>query len=165
MVEVLTGDFAGDERALKKIIDARPEVFAHNLETVRRLTPSVRDRRATYDQTLTVLKNAKLANPEQITKSSLMVGLGESEEEMIQAMKDLREVNCDLLTIGQYLKPKTSRLEVKEYVTPEQFNKYRKLGEELGFKYVASGPFVRSSYRAGEFYVKNILLENKEKNN
>lgn len=163
-VEILTGDFNGKYEDIKTVVDANPDVFAHNIETVHRLHPKVRDLRAKYDQSLSVLKIVKDINPQMITKSAIMVGLGETENEMIEAMKDLREVGCDILTIGQYLRPKSKRLQVEEFVTPQQFKRYEELGKELGFLYVASGPFVRSSYRAGELFTK-ALLEEREKNN
>lgn len=162
-VEILTGDFNGTHKDIKTVVDAKPDVFAHNIETIERLHPKVRDLRAKYHQSLQVLKTVKEINPSMITKSAIMVGLGETEAEVIQAMKDLREVGCDILTIGQYLRPKTKRLAIEEFVTPEQFKRYEDIGKKLGFLYVASGPFVRSSYRAGELFIKS-LLEQKEEN-
>ncbi|MCB9370822.1 lipoyl synthase [Candidatus Woesearchaeota archaeon] len=152
-VEVLIGDFAGNHEDLQKIIDANPDVIAHNIEVVERLQRKVRDFRANYKQSLDVLAYVKQVSPHIYTKSALMLGLGETEEEVLQAMDDLRAIDCDFLTIGQYLKPKTSLLEVKEYVMPKIFEQYKFVGEEKGFLYVASGSFVRSSYRAGEFFV------------
>ena len=160
-VEVLTPDFQGDEAAIRTMCEAKPDVFAHNIETVRRLTPTVRDARATYDQSLRVLKTIKAINPNQLTKSSLMLGLGESEEEIVETMKDLRSVGCDILTLGQYLRPSPKHLAVERYVTPEEFVKLGAIGEGLGFLFVASGPLVRSSYKAGEFFIENYL--NKQK--
>lgn len=157
IVEVLIGDFAGDEKALKKIVDAKPDVIGHNIETIKRLQEKIRDPRANYTQSLNILKNVKKIDPEIITKSSIMVGLGEKEEEVIEAMKDLINIGCEILTIGQYLKPMNRFLEVEEYITPKLFQNYKKIGEDLGFIYVASGPFVRSSYRAGEFYIKGMI--------
>ena len=157
MVEVLTPDFRGDESCVKTIVTAAPDVFGHNIETVRRLQKKVRDLRAGYDQSLSVLAAAKRLNPKVFTKSSLMLGLGETEEEVAQAMKDLLAVGVDMLTLGQYLRPSTWHLPVAEYVSPERFNKLKLVGEGLGFKYVAAGPFVRSSYKAGELFVKNVL--------
>ncbi|MCA9478546.1 MAG: lipoyl synthase [Nanoarchaeota archaeon] len=161
-VEILTGDFQGKFEDIKTVVDAKPDVFAHNIETIKRLHPKVRDLRAKYDQTMQVLRTVKEIDPEMITKSAIMVGLGETEEEVIETMKDLRAVGCDILTIGQYLRPKTKRLAVEEFVTPEQFSRYRKIGEELGFLYVASGPYVRSSYRAGEFFIKSLLQKKEQ---
>jgi lipoic acid synthetase len=154
MIEVLIPDFQGRTDLIQLVIDAEPEVIAHNIETVTRLTPSVRDPRATYRQSLDVLQAIKAADPQRATKSSIMMGLGETEEEVITAMADLRSVGTDFLTLGQYLRPSEKHLKVHEFVTPEQFERYRELGEGLGFRYVASGPLVRSSYKAGEFFIR-----------
>jgi len=152
-VEVLIPDFQGDIGDLKQVVEAGPDVIAHNIETTLSLTPTVRDPRAHYWQSLSVLRNAKKLSRRVYTKSSIMVGLGESEEEVTQAMAHLRRAEVDFLTVGQYLRPSSRHLKVVEYVRPEQFQRYRTKGEELGFRYVASGPLVRSSYRAGEFYI------------
>ncbi len=160
-VEVLIPDFQGNIDHLKNVVDARPDVIAHNIETVEELQSKIRDGRANYKQSLSVLKNSKKLDKKIFTKSAIMVGLGETKEQVIQSMKDLRDVGCDILTIGQYLKPKNKNLKVQEYISPEIFNEYEKIGEELGFLYVASGPFVRSSYRAGELFVKNMLSKHK----
>ncbi len=157
LVEVLIPDFRGDLDALKKVVEAKPDVIGHNVETVKRLTPQVRDRRASYQQSLSVLAAVKQMDPACYTKSSLMVGLGETEEEVVQTMRDLRAVGVDFLTIGQYLRPTKKHLPVREYVTPEQFERYKRIGEELGFLYVAAGPLVRSSYRAGEFFIASVI--------
>ncbi len=157
LVEVLIPDFRGDREALQKVVDAQPDVIDHNIETVERLTPKVRDRRATYRQSLTVLETIKKLDPARCTKSSIMVGLGETDEEILQTMRDLRAVGVDILTIGQYLRPSPRHLEVVEYVHPDKFAWWKEIGEALGFRYVASGPLVRSSYRAGEFFVKSLL--------
>ena len=164
MVEVLTGDFQGNVGHLLKVVMAGPDVFAHNVETVERLSPKVRDPRASYRQSLEVLANVKAIDPDRFTKSSLMVGIGETEAEIIQSMRDLREVDVDFLTIGQYLKPgKHERfLDIEEWVTPEQFQAYERIGLEMGFKYVASGPLVRSSYKAGEFFIRRYLERQRE---
>ncbi len=156
-IEVLIPDFRGDVEALKRVVEARPHVVAHNIETVRRLTPAVRDPRAGYDQSLAVLENIKKLDGGIYTKSSIMVGLGESKEEVVSAMKDLRGVGVDFLTIGQYLQPSNGHIPVKEYVHPDVFEEYRLIGESLGFKYVASGPLVRSSYKAGEYFIMKNL--------
>jgi len=158
-VEVLTGDFSGDVGSLLKVVTAEPDVFAHNIETVERLTPHVRDPRASYRQSLDVLGNVKRMDPDRLTKSSIMVGLGETEAEVVQTMRDLRDVGVDFLTIGQYLKPtKAPRfLAIEEWVTPEQFAAYETIGLQMGFHYVASGPLVRSSYKAGEFFITRFL--------
>jgi len=153
LVEVLTPDFQGSREALQMIIDARPTVAAHNLETVERLTPRVRDRRAAYRQSLEVLDFYKRGGMR--TKSSLMLGLGERRDEVVQAMRDLRSVDCDILTLGQYLRPSEKHLAVEEFVRPEVFDELSREGRGLGFKFVAAGPLVRSSYKAGEFFVKN----------
>lgn len=147
-VEALTPDFQGDRAAVECVMDSGLDVFAHNLETVRRLTPRVRDPRARYDQSLRVLQHAKRYRPEVLTKSSLMVGLGESDEELYEAMRDLRAAAVDILTLGQYLRPTRSHLPVERYVTPQEFDRYREAALALGFVEVFSGPLVRSSYRA-----------------
>ena len=157
MVEVLTPDFRGSRECVRTIVEAKPDVFDHNIETVKRLQRKVRDPRANYKQSLSVLAAAKELNPQVFTKSSIMLGLGETEDEVIEAMRDLRAIDVDMLTLGQYLRPSSWHLAVLEYVAPETFNKLKVAGEDLGFKYVAAGPFVRSSYRAGEFFVKSVL--------
>ncbi|OGF52689.1 MAG: lipoyl synthase [Candidatus Fraserbacteria bacterium RBG_16_55_9] len=159
LIEVLIPDFQGNIESLKRVVDAKPDVIGHNIETVERLTPKVRDRRANYHQSLAVLQNVKLMDPTRHTKSSIMVGLGETETEVMETMRDLRSVGVDILTVGQYLRPTQRHLEVREYVHPDQFARYEKLGEEMGFLYVASGPLVRSSYRAGEFFLAGLLRE------
>ena len=163
-IEVLIPDFQGNKEFLKNIVDAKPDVIAHNIETVERLTPTVRDRRAKYRQSINVLKHVKDLDPTIYTKSALMVGLGEKPQEIIQAMKDLRAEKVDFLTIGQYLQPANRHLTVQEYIHPDIFKTYEHKGKELGFRYVAAGPFVRSSYRAGELFIKS-LLENARKSN
>jgi lipoic acid synthetase len=155
LVEVLIPDFQGRVASLSKVVEARPDVIDHNIETVERLTPRVRDRRANYRQSLRVLETVKVLNPRMFTKSSLMLGLGEADEEILQAMRDLRAVGVDILTLGQYLRPSPRHLEVVEYVHPDKFQEFQQLGEALGFRYVAAGPLVRSSYRAGEFFIKS----------
>ena len=157
LIEVLIPDFRGNTDCIDTIISAQPEVIAHNIETVKRLQPTVRDRRANYEQSLGVLEYVKKKSPSTITKSSIMVGLGEKEEEVFEAMGDLRTKGVECLTLGQYLQPSNRHLKVSEFVHPEQFEKYKQAGLEKGFLYVASGPFVRSSYRAGEFFIENIL--------
>lgn len=155
-IEVLIPDFAGDVAALRRIIDAGPDVIAHNVETIERLQKSVRDPRAGYQQSMKVLRDIK-ERSDIYSKSAIMVGLGEKEEEVVKTMEELRKNHCDILTIGQYLKPKNKFLRVEEYVTPETFDYYKKKAEELGFLYAASGPLVRSSYRAGELFMKSLL--------
>jgi lipoic acid synthetase len=147
-VEALTPDFQGALRAVEVVVDSGLAVFAQNLETVRRLTHPVRDPRAGYTQTLTVLAHAKRHRPDVLTKSSLMLGLGESDEEIFQAMDDLRASRVDILTLGQYLRPTLHHLPVARFVTPEQFAAYRDQGLRRGFRECVSGPMVRSSYRA-----------------
>ncbi len=152
IVEVLVPDFKGKRDLIQKIVDARPAVIAQNIETVRRLTRDVRDRRAGYDQTLGVLRTVKELNPHIMTKSSIMLGLGETYDEVVETMCDLRAVDCDLLAIGQYLRPtdKKRNYPVMEYIHPDIFARLREEGQFLGFRYVASGPLVRSSYKAWE---------------
>lgn len=157
IVEVLIPDFNGKIDSLKKIIEAKPEVIAHNIETVDRLQKKIRDARANYKQSLSVLENVKKSNPKIYTKSSIMLGLGETDEEVVQAMEDLRAINVDILTIGQYLRPTEWHLAVNEYVAPEKFEYFKQKALELGFLYCASGPFVRSSYRAGELFVRSVI--------
>jgi lipoic acid synthetase len=156
-VEVLTPDFQGDAEAVRTVGRAAPDVFANNVETIRRLTPSVRDGRAGYDQTLSVLARMKQEFPGVVTKSSIMVGLGETAAEVEETMRDLRGVGVEVLTLGQYLRPSAWHLPVVEFVTPEAFAAYEATGRGMGFRYVASGPLVRSSYRAGELFMKGIL--------
>ena len=151
IIEVLTPDFLDRDDAIDKVISARPHIFNHNLETVRRLTPSVRSR-ATYERSLNVLGKVKArCGDGTYTKSGLMLGLGETQEELFTAMKDLRHVGCDILTLGQYLQPTLKHLPVVEFVSPARFAECKKVAEELGFTHVASGPMVRSSYHADEF--------------
>lgn len=151
VIEVLTPDFLDRDASIDMVLAANPDIFNHNLETVRRLTPSVRSR-ATYDRSLSVLGKVKAKRGDTMhTKSGVMLGLGETEEELFAAMRDLREVNCDILTLGQYLQPTLKHLPVAEFVSPERFARYKTVAEEMGFKHVASGPMVRSSYHADEF--------------
>ncbi|MFK7824972.1 MAG: lipoyl synthase [Oligoflexales bacterium] len=152
-VELLAGDFRGLHSALETILCARPEVYAHNLETVERLTPRVRDARASYFQSLKSLAAAKeLASYPVLTKSALMLGLGEKSSEVVKSMKDLREAGVDLLTIGQYMRPTRKHLSVKEWVAPEVFRELEDTAKDLGFLGVVCGPLVRSSYKAREFF-------------
>jgi lipoic acid synthetase len=156
-VEALTPDFGGDPAAVETVVDAGIEVFAQNLETVERLTHPVRDPRADYTQTLDVLLHAKRHRPDLLTKSSLMLGLGESKDEIKAAMDDLRTAEVDVLTLGQYLRPTPNHLPVERWVHPNEFNQYRDWGLDLGFTEVAAGPLVRSSYRADRILEKNNL--------
>src|SRR5579884_1844281 len=151
-VEILSGDYRGDLDALNIVLDAAPDVFAHNLETVRRLTPRVRDKRAKYEQSLRVLEHAKQRSPERFTKTSIMVGLGERDEEVEQTMDDARGVGVDIFTIGQYLQPTKKHLPVETFVTPEKFAQYAELGRSKGFHQVVSSPLSRSSYHAEQAF-------------
>jgi lipoic acid synthetase len=157
IVEVLIPDFQGDFQQLKTVVDAGAEVVAHNIETVRRLTPKVRDRRAQYAQSLKVLADVHRINAGTFTKTSIMVGLGETDDEVGETLADLRAVGCQVVTFGQYLRPTPRHLKVEAYIPPEQFATYQRWAEEAGFLYCASGPLVRSSYKAGEFFIKGIL--------
>lgn len=148
-IELLIPDLQGDIDALKVVLDSRPDILNHNVETVPRLYPEVRPQ-ADYQQSLEVLRHTKELDPSRYTKSGLMVGLGEKPEEIESVMEDLREVGCDFLTIGQYLAPSSSHYPVAEYVHPDQFEEYRRIGYQKGFSFVASAPLVRSSYRAAE---------------
>jgi lipoic acid synthetase len=154
-VEALTPDFLGNLKDVETVVDSGIEVFAQNIETVRRLTHPVRDPRATYEQTLAVLAHAKAHRPEGLTKTSLMLGLGETEEEILACMDDLRAATVDILTLGQYLQPTANHYPIDRYVTPEEFEQYRRWGLEKGFLEVVSGVFVRSSYRAEQVLAKN----------
>jgi lipoic acid synthetase len=147
-VEALTPDFQGMEASVECVVDSGIEVFAQNIETVRRLTHPVRDPRAGYDQTLSVLAHAKRHRPGVLTKTSLMLGLGETDAEIAETMDDLRRIDVDILTLGQYLRPTTNHLQVERYVTPEEFQRYRLRALDRGFRECISGPLVRSSYRA-----------------
>jgi lipoic acid synthetase len=148
-VEVLTPDFKGNRAAIHRVIESRPDVFNHNTETVPRLYDRVR-RNAEYQRTLNLLKQVKDEAPEMLTKSGLMLGLGETREELMDVFADLRAVGCDMLTLGQYLQPTLEHLPVERYLPPEEFDEIGELARKLGFSMVASGPFVRSSYHAGE---------------
>ncbi|XP_075972350.1 lipoyl synthase, mitochondrial [Anticarsia gemmatalis] len=163
LVECLVPDFRGNRASISDIALSGLDVFAHNIETVERLTPFVRDPRAQYRQTLKVLQTAKEINPDLITKSSIMLGLGETDEQVEQTMKDLREAGVDCVTLGQYMQPTKRHLKVFEYVTPTKFKQWEDRGNELGFLYTASGPLVRSSYRAGEFFITSLLKDRKAK--
>ena len=150
-IEVLIPDFMGSVPSLATVIHARPQVLNHNVETVPRLYPDVRPQ-ADYQQSIKVIQNAKSIDRNIITKSGLMVGLGEKRDEIFAVMDDLREAGCDLMTIGQYLQPSDNHFELKEYIHPDIFALYKKEAEKRGFKGVVSSPFVRSSYRAGDLY-------------
>ncbi|KAF6003985.1 Lip1pp [Cyanidiococcus yangmingshanensis] len=158
-VECLVSDFAGNADAVQCLALSGLDVYAHNLETVDRLQRYVRDPRASYKQSLHVLSLAKQFNSQLVTKTSLMLGLGEAPAEVIQTMRDLRERQVDVITLGQYLRPSKHHLSVVEWIHPDQFAEYRRIGEKMGFLYVAAGPLVRSSYRAGEYMMTRLLQQ------
>jgi lipoyl synthase len=153
-VEILTSDFNGNEAALLTVLEAQPEIFNHNIETVRALSPRVRHR-ATYDRTLSVLRTCSEQAPHILVKSGLMVGLGESEKEVQETICDLKSAGCQIITIGQYLQPNRHKLRVKAFVAPEQFEAYAAYGKALGVKHMFCGPFVRSSYNAAAVFEKS----------
>ncbi|XP_026215806.1 lipoyl synthase, mitochondrial [Anabas testudineus] len=163
LVECLTPDFRGDLAAVEKVALSGLDVYAHNVETVRELQRRVRDARANFDQSLSVLKHAKRVKPSVLTKTSLMLGLGETDQQILSSLSELREAGVDCLTLGQYMQPTKRHLKVEEYVTPERFAYWEKVGNDMGFVYTASGPLVRSSYKAGEFFLKNLLKKRKGK--
>src|SRR3990167_9971762 len=151
MVETLIPDFDGKKEYIGKIVKEKPLVISHNIETVKRLTSEVRDFHANYHKSLSVLKTIKEQNPCIFTKSSLMLGLGETEDEIIETAKDLIKNNVDIITLGQYLQPSRKHLPVKEFISPEKFEFYKKMFQKMGFLYVVAGPLVRSSYKALDF--------------
>ncbi|GMI19979.1 hypothetical protein TeGR_g3766, partial [Tetraparma gracilis] len=161
LVEALTPDFQGDLDLVANVALSGLDVYAHNIETVRRTTPRVRDRRAGYDQTLSVLRHVKTV-ADVVTKTSIMLGVGETDEEIEETLRDLRGADVDVVTFGQYLQPSKRHMPVKKYVTPEKFDEWAAVAEGMGFLYVASGPLVRSSYKAGEFFIKNIVEKRKK---
>ncbi len=155
-VEVLTSDYRGDQAAIRTVVDANPDVYAHNIETTRVLTRSVRDLRCGYDQTLGVLRFVKSLRPDMLTKSSIMLGLGETDDDVLQAARDLRAVGVDVVTFGQYLQPTKKHLPVIEFVTPEKFAWFARAVKPLGFRQIVSGPLVRSSYHAEQAFTTKI---------
>ncbi len=157
VIETLIPDYCGSD--LETLMAAAPDVLAHNVEVVPRLQRRIRDPRCSFERSLETLRGAKRLRREALTKSSLMVGLGETEAEVIEAMTLLREAGVDFLTVGQYLRPTPNHAPVKEYVHPDRFDGFRTVGERLGFRYVASGPLVRSSYKAGEFFAERLVRE------
>ena len=157
LIEMLIPDFRGDLDCVQRVIEARPAVLAHNVETVERLQRTVRDPRANYAQSLAVLAAIHQRAPGIKTKSSIMLGLGETEDEVLETMRDLRAIGVDFLTIGQYLQPDQKKLKVEAFVHPERFQRLERDGLQMGFRYVASGPLVRSSYRAAEFFIAQAL--------
>lgn len=156
LVEALTGDFAGNLEHVSHVAKSGLDVYAHNIETVEALTPFVRDRRATFRQSLSVLKRAKEEGV-KVTKTSIMLGVGENEEQVIHALQELRKNDVDVVTFGQYMRPTKRHMKVDRYVEPAEFDKWKQVAEDMGFLYVASGPLVRSSYKAGEYYIENVL--------
>ena len=159
-IECLAPDFGGNKEYIKTVATSGLNVFAHNVETVSRLQRRARDRRANYEQSMFVLEEARKYI--EFTKSSLMLGLGETKEEVIQTMKDLLAIDVSFLTLGQYLRPTKRHMKVTEYVTPDAFKEYEEIGLDLGFKYIASGPMVRSSYKAGEHYINSLIRSQKK---
>ena len=157
VIEVLVSDFQGRLRDVETIVDAKPDIYNHNLETVRRLTPVVRHR-ATYDRSLMVLAHVKTVAPKMITKSGIMLGLGETGDEIRIALHDIRSVGCEIVTLGQYLQPSSQLLPVKSWVTPEEFDAWKQYAESIGFRYVASGPLVRSSYYADAVSISDLRV-------
>ncbi|MCC6556324.1 MAG: lipoyl synthase [Polyangiaceae bacterium] len=162
LIEALVGDFQGHLAAVDEVVDAGPDVFAHNIEVVRRLTRPIRDVRASYDQSLAVLRRAKeraAADParRRLTKSSIMVGIGETDAEVLEALRDLRGAGVDIVTLGQYLRPTSRHAPVDRFVTPERFADFAREAMDMGFLYAASAPLVRSSYKAGEVFVRSLL--------
>ncbi len=156
-VEALVSDYGGHAAAQQQLLTAGADVLAHNVETVAALTPLVRDRRAGYEQSLNFLKRIKTWQPQLLTKSSIMVGLGESWDELLETTEDLRAAGVDIVTYGQYLRPAARNLAVKRYYLPDEFTKLERLARAMGFLYVAAGPLVRSSYRAAELFINGYL--------
>ncbi|ONK75529.1 uncharacterized protein A4U43_C03F17840 [Asparagus officinalis] len=158
LIEALVPDFRGDSKCVERVATSGLQVFAHNIETVEELQGVVRDRRANFKQSLDVLKMAKEYAPVgTLTKTSIMLGCGETPDQVVSTMEKVRAAGVDVMTFGQYMRPSKRHMPVSEYVTPEAFENYRLLGEEMGFRYVASGPMVRSSYKAGEYYIKSMI--------
>jgi lipoic acid synthetase len=162
LVETLVGDFGGHRSAVDTSVDGAPDVWAHNIEVVRRLQRTIRDVRCSYDQSLGVLRWAKARSPKMLTKSSIMVGIGETDDEVLETMRDLRGAGVDVLTIGQYLRPSSKHAAVDRYVDPGQFEAFAREGRAMGFAFVASGPLVRSSYKAAEVFVRTLLASDPE---
>lgn len=157
LIETLLGDFGGHMDYVDVTADAKPHVWAHNIEVVKRLQRTIRDVRCSYETSLAVLKRVKDRDPTRVTKSSIMVGIGERDEEVLETLADLRAAGVDLVTLGQYLRPTPKHVAVDRFVTPETFESYAVAAREMGFAYVASGPLVRSSYKAAEVFVRSIL--------
>ncbi|OJA10803.1 hypothetical protein AZE42_00291 [Rhizopogon vesiculosus] len=167
LVEALTGDFAGNLENVSLVAKSGLDVYAHNIETVEDLTPFVRDRRATFRQSLKVLEHAKHEGV-RITKTSIMLGVGETEDQVMDALRELRKIDVDVVTFGQYMRPTKRHMKVDRYVEPSEFDRWKQIADDMGFLYVASGPLVRSSYKAGEYFIENVLkgkaAENRVKN-
>ncbi len=163
LIELLIPDFQGKDHLIKQIADCQVEVIGHNLECTKNLTKKIRDPRADYNQSLDVLKTITRHNPQVITKSSLMLGLGETDEEVLETMKDIRETGVCILTLGQYLQPSKNSIAVQRYVHPDKFAWFKDEGLKMGFEYIASGPLVRSSYLAAEHYLQLKLSHNNKK--
>jgi lipoyl synthase len=161
LVETLLGDFAGHLDYVDTTVDAKPHVWAHNIEVVERLQRSIRDVRCSYGRSRAVLERVKQRDPSMITKSSIMVGVGETDDEVRETLRDLRASGVDLVTLGQYLRPTPKHAEVQRYVTPETFAEYAAYAKQLGFAYCASGPLVRSSYKAAEVFVRSVLAKDR----
>jgi lipoic acid synthetase len=157
LVETLVGDFGGHLDAVDTTVDARPDVWAHNIEVVRRLQRPIRDVRCSYEQSLRVLRRAKDRAPTVVTKSSIMVGIGETDDEVLETMRDLRGAGVDVMTLGQYLRPTPKHAPVERFVEPERFDAFAREGRAMGFAFVASGPLVRSSYKAAEVFLRSEL--------
>ncbi len=157
LVEALTGDYAGDLEMVDLVAQSGLDVYAHNVETVEALTPHVRDRRATFRQSLRVLERAKQAREGLITKTSIMLGLGETPDQLWETLRELRKIDVDVVTFGQYMRPTKRHMQVHEYVTPEVFEVWSQRALDMGFLYCASGPLVRSSYKAGEAFIENVI--------
>jgi lipoic acid synthetase len=157
VVETLVPDYQGSD--LATLMEARPDVLAHNVEVVDRLQRKIRDPRCSFERSLATLRGAKEHDAGVFTKSSLMLGLGETHDEVVESLERLRAAGVEFLTLGQYLRPSPKHAPVREYVPPERFDAYQRLGTELGFAYVASGPLVRSSYKAGEFFAARLVRE------
>ncbi|XP_003738917.1 lipoyl synthase, mitochondrial [Galendromus occidentalis] len=162
LVECLTGDFGGDLRGVETVAQSGLDVYAHNIEVVPELQAMIRDRRANFTQSISVLKKAKMAKPTILTKTSIMLGFGESDKQVKNAMDLCREAGIDCFTLGQYMQPTKRHVKVVEYVHPDKFKKWKEYGDQLGFVYTASGPLVRSSYKAGEYFVRNYLQKKKK---
>ena len=153
----MTGDFQGKLEHVDRVALSGLDVYAHNIETVKDLQSVVRDRRATFNQSISVLARAKSVKESLVTKTSMMLGLGESDSQVLDALKELRSVSVDVITFGQYMRPTKKHMKVHEYIHPDKFDYWATVARDLGFKYVASGPLVRSSYKAGELYIKNMI--------